>query len=207
MRALGPGSVSSFLKIILDVVYVALWISLGAVALALLAALLFSFNPDLFPAVMTVEAAQVARRGPVFAGMLLAFALSIGGVLVIVDALRRIFVTLTAGDPFHPNNVRRLRLVGDHVHRRGGAAPAFHRQGHPVAEPSHRRGDPGIRCGGAGLAAAAALASHREGAAPVGTVSAVFTVFARFPFSPRHRCERPLAISRNCRKSIFRNSG
>src|SRR5204863_876043 len=28
MRALGPGSVSSFLKIILDVVYVALWISL-----------------------------------------------------------------------------------------------------------------------------------------------------------------------------------
>ena len=36
-----------------------------------------------------------------------------------------------------------LRLVGDHVHRRGGAAPAFHRQGHPVAEPRHRRGDPG----------------------------------------------------------------
>jgi len=112
MRALGPGSVSSFLKIILDVVYVALWISLGAVALALLAALLFSFNPDLFPAVMTSEAAQVVNKGPVFAGMLLAFAISIGGVLVIVDALRRIFVTLTAGDPFHPNNVRRLRLVG-----------------------------------------------------------------------------------------------
>jgi len=112
MRALGPGSVSSFLKIILDVVYVALWIGLGAVALALLAALLFSFNPDLFPAVMTVEAAQVASKGPVFAGMLLAFALSIGGVLVIVDALRRIFVTLTAGDPFHPNNVARLRLIG-----------------------------------------------------------------------------------------------
>jgi hypothetical protein len=54
----------------------------------------------------------VASKGPVFAGMLLAFGLSIGGVLVIVDALRRIFVTLTAGDPFHPNNVRRLRLVG-----------------------------------------------------------------------------------------------
>jgi hypothetical protein len=112
MRALGPGSVSSFLKIILDVVYVALWISLGAVAVALLAALLFSFNPDLFPAVMSSEAAQVASKGPVFAGMLLAFGLSIGGVLVIVDALRRIFVTLTAGDPFHPHNVSRLRLIG-----------------------------------------------------------------------------------------------
>ncbi len=54
----------------------------------------------------------MATRGPLFAGMLLAFGLSIGGVLVIVDALRRIFVTLTAGDPFHPDNVRRLRLVG-----------------------------------------------------------------------------------------------
>ena len=34
------------------------------------------------------------------------------GVLVIIGALRRIFVTLTAGDPFHPDNVGRLRLVG-----------------------------------------------------------------------------------------------
>ncbi|HEY0435612.1 MAG TPA: DUF2975 domain-containing protein, partial [Phenylobacterium sp.] len=54
----------------------------------------------------------VASRGPLFAMMLLWFGLSIGGVLVIVDALRRIFVTLTAGDPFHPQNVRRLRLIG-----------------------------------------------------------------------------------------------
>ena len=47
MRALGPGSVSSFLKIILDVGFVALWIGLGAVALMMLAALLFRRNPDL----------------------------------------------------------------------------------------------------------------------------------------------------------------
>jgi hypothetical protein len=33
-------------------------------------------------------------------------------VLVIVGRLRRIFMTLTAGDPFHPDNVRRLRLIG-----------------------------------------------------------------------------------------------
>jgi hypothetical protein len=112
MRALGPGSVSSFLKIILDVVYAALWIAIGAVGLAMLAALLFSFNPDLFPAVKSADAAVVASRGPLFAGALAIAALSIGGVLVIVDALRRIFVTLTAGDPFHPNNVRRLRLIG-----------------------------------------------------------------------------------------------
>jgi hypothetical protein len=112
MRALGPGSVSSFLKIILDVVFAALWIGLGAVALALLAALLFSFNPDLFPDVLSSNAAVVASRGPLFAGVLLMFGLSIGGVLVIVHSLRQIFVTLTAGDPFHPTNVRRLRLIG-----------------------------------------------------------------------------------------------
>ena len=112
MRALGPGSVSSFLKIILDVVYVILWVALGALGLVVLAALLFSFNPDLFPAVMSADAAVVASRGPLFAGALAVFGLSIAGVLVIVDALRRIFVTLTAGDPFHPANVNRLRLIG-----------------------------------------------------------------------------------------------
>jgi hypothetical protein len=112
MRALGPGSVSSFLKIILDVVFAALWIGLGAVALALLAALLFSFNPDLFPAMLGPNVATVARRGPLLAGVLLGFGLSIGGVLVIVHSLRRIFMTLTAGDPFHPFNVQRLRLIG-----------------------------------------------------------------------------------------------
>ena len=33
-------------------------------------------------------------------------------MLVIVGRLRRIFSTLTAGDPFHPDNVRRLRTIG-----------------------------------------------------------------------------------------------
>ncbi len=112
MRALGPGSVSSFLKVILDVVYFALWIALAALALAVLAALLFSFNPDLFPRVMSTDAAQVASKGPLLALMLLAYAMSVAGVLVIFDRLRRIFMTLTAGDPFHPDNVNRLRLIG-----------------------------------------------------------------------------------------------
>jgi len=112
MRALGPGSVSSFLKIILDVVYAALWISLGVVALALLAALLFSFNPDLFPRGAGGNLAVVSARGPLLAGFLLIAGLTLGGVLTIVSALRRIFMTLTAGDPFHPDNIRRLRLIG-----------------------------------------------------------------------------------------------
>ena len=46
------------------------------------------------------------------AGGLLGAALYLAGILVIVGSLRRIFTTLTAGDPFHPDNVARLRLIG-----------------------------------------------------------------------------------------------
>ena len=111
MRALGPGSVSSFLKIILDVVYAALWIGVVAVSLMVGAALLFTFNPDLLDDV-SLSTGQLAGRWPAVTGGLAAASLYMAGVLVIVGSLRRIFMTLTAGDPFHPDNVRRLRLIG-----------------------------------------------------------------------------------------------
>ncbi len=113
MRALGPGSVSSFLKIILDVVFVALWIGVSVVGLLMLAALLFSFNPEwLADLSVTAGGEEVTNRGPVIAVGLMAAAIYMGGVLVIVAQLRRIFGTLTAGDPFHPDNVARLRMIG-----------------------------------------------------------------------------------------------
>ena len=113
MRALGPGSVSSFLQIILDVVFVALWIGVSVAGVLMLAALLFSFNPDLLADIsVTAGGEEVVNRGPVVAVGLMAAAVYMGGVLVIVAQLRRIFATLTAGDPFHPDNVRRLRVVG-----------------------------------------------------------------------------------------------
>ena len=113
MRALGPGSVSSFLKIILDVVYVALWIGVSVMGVLMLLALLFAFNPDLLAdLVVTAGGEEVENRGPVMTLGLLAATAYMGGVLVIVAQLRKIFATLTAGDPFHPDNVRRLRMVG-----------------------------------------------------------------------------------------------
>jgi hypothetical protein len=113
MRALGPGSVSSFLKIILDVVFAALWIGVAVLGLITLAALLLSFNPDLLGAVrLEGEVAELAERGPLLTAGLAAAALYLAGILVIVGSLRRIFMTLTAGDPFHPDNVARLRLIG-----------------------------------------------------------------------------------------------
>lgn len=115
MRALGPGSVSSFLKIILDVVYVALWIGLGGVGIAILVALLFSFDPTFLQGKLHLETddgAELIGRGPLLAGLLFFAAVYIAVVLGIVQRLRKVFVTLTAGDPFHPDNVRRLRVIG-----------------------------------------------------------------------------------------------
>ena len=112
MRALGPGSVSSFLKIILDVVYVALAISIVLIGVGIVAALLFDIDPALFSQMIRNGPAGSQLSGPEIAGELFGGGLYVGGVLVIVGQLRRIFTTLTAGDPFHPNNVRRLQLIG-----------------------------------------------------------------------------------------------
>jgi hypothetical protein len=114
MRALGPGSVSSFLKVILDVFYYVLWTAAGAIALAALAVVLLSFKPDLLGRQISID--NWAIQGPhmvtIAAVTLVALGLYVGGTIVIVGRLRRIFRTLIVGDPFHPDNVRRLRVIG-----------------------------------------------------------------------------------------------
>ncbi|MDR3508946.1 MAG: DUF2975 domain-containing protein [Caulobacteraceae bacterium] len=112
MRALGPGSVSSFLKIILDVVYVALWIGAGVTAILALGSLVFDIDPALFGRQLTVRIDASGLPRQLLTTDLFAVTAYAIGVLIIVDRLRRIFSTLTAGDPFHPDNVRRLRVVG-----------------------------------------------------------------------------------------------
>ncbi len=114
MRTLGPGSVSSLLKIVLDVVYVGLWIGAFGAGLAALAALLFMADPDLTNNLhfQGLSGHSFSPTAPMIVGGLVAATLYIAGILVIVGRLRRIFATLIAGDPFHPDNVRRLRTVG-----------------------------------------------------------------------------------------------
>ena len=113
MRALGPGSVSSFLKVILDVFYYVLWVSAVLVALAVLALLLVSFNPHVIPAHLYGQIWVMGQApGPGAAALLTVAEAYLIGIVVIVQRLRRIFATMTAGDPFHPDNVRRLRVIG-----------------------------------------------------------------------------------------------
>ena len=112
MRALGPGSVSSFLKIVLDVVHVALSIALGVVATLAVAAPFIHIDPRIFGASADLPPTDIEAARRIAMALLLAGTIYIACVLIIVGRLRRIFATLTAGDPFEPDNVRRLRIVG-----------------------------------------------------------------------------------------------
>lgn len=108
MRAMGPGSVASLLKIALDVAYFLLWAVLAITLLVLLASL---FVPiDSWSASADGEAIPLTRG--LIAGVLGGVVAFCGGFVLILDRLRRIFVTLTRGDPFRPENVRRLREIG-----------------------------------------------------------------------------------------------
>ncbi len=113
MRALGPGSVSSFLKVVLDVVYGALCVAAGAVALAMIAVLLLSFKPEFLQSQVVIGDLDLHGPwiGPVIATTLLGADLYLIGSILIVGRLRRIFLTLIAGDPFDPDNVSRLRVI------------------------------------------------------------------------------------------------
>lgn len=118
MRTLGPGSVSSLLKTALDVAYVLLW--LVGVVTGLLAVFLFVLAP--FAQSLGVggnsividgkDYSDLTRLSLVAGGAILAVCLYCIALILIVGRLRRIFATLIAGDPFQPDNVRRLRIIG-----------------------------------------------------------------------------------------------
>ena len=114
MRTLGHGSVSSFLKVILDVFYFTLLAAAAVVALGIVAVLLLSFRPDLLGSHLKIDELRIDGPwlGPLAAAVLLGVELYIAGSIIIVGRLRMIFRTLIAGDPFHPDNVPRLRVIG-----------------------------------------------------------------------------------------------
>ena len=116
MRALGPGSVSSFLKIVVEVIYVGLCIGAAALLIGALTTLVLQpftglvVNLDL-SALSAEVARQPLRPMPVSLALLTLSAYA-GGLVVVFNRLRRVFATLTLGDPFHPHNVTRLRIIG-----------------------------------------------------------------------------------------------
>jgi Protein of unknown function (DUF2975) len=114
MRALGPGSVSSFLKTVLDVVYYVLLVIGAAALLGMVAALILSFDSRLLGSKATIDGLTIAGpwMGPTLAALAAGVAAYAAGALVIVTRLRLVFMTMIAGDPFEPANAARLRIVG-----------------------------------------------------------------------------------------------
>lgn len=112
LRAMGPGSVSSVLKVALDVAYILLWLITGVLLLLLIAAVFIPLDN----VNITVSGDEGGRQLPLTRTLLLfglgAATAYFGGFMLILRSLRRIFRTLTMGDPFHPANVRRLRQIG-----------------------------------------------------------------------------------------------
>lgn len=112
VRTLGPGSLSSLLKAVLDVVWVLMLVTLAILAAGLLYGVLAAFNPDMpFAHRVRFDGLDRLQAWAVVLARMGTAVLFVGGVLVIVSGLRRIFATLKAGDPFHPDNVTRLRIV------------------------------------------------------------------------------------------------
>ena len=110
MRAMGPGSVSSLLKTALDVVY---YVLLAVAALLLLCAAGALVVPLDRNYVLTLpEGAQVTLTRAVLTTALGLFAVEIGVVVFVLGQVRKVFATLTLGDPFHPANINRLRIIG-----------------------------------------------------------------------------------------------
>ena len=109
LKALGPGSVSSLLKIALDVAYILLWLVTGILLLILIASLFIPLD-NLTVTVGDERQLPLTRSLMVFGlGSVAAY---FGGYVLILRNLRKIFRTLTLGDPFQPDNVRRLRQIG-----------------------------------------------------------------------------------------------
>jgi hypothetical protein len=118
MRALGPGSVSSLLKVGLDLVYFVLWIGLAGLVIGVFAAIVVTPLVPLNDFDLNIngrsdpETVRRFVRGPAIPLLLAAFSAYMGGLVIIVGRLRQIFATLTRGDPFQPLNVQRLRVIG-----------------------------------------------------------------------------------------------
>ncbi|MBS0296537.1 MAG: DUF2975 domain-containing protein [Proteobacteria bacterium] len=111
MRAMGPGSVSSLLKTALDVVYVILWVMVAA-ALLLAIVVLFLQNDRQATLQDGDFMVRVNVTGPRASILLVCGAIYLSIIQFVIGRLRRLFTTLTAGDPFHPDNVARLRMIG-----------------------------------------------------------------------------------------------
>jgi hypothetical protein len=127
MKALGKDSVASIIRIGLNVVWAVLWflaICLGLAALCYGVFLILSatgvLGPNLFPggdSHLRINGEDVGfgdiagYTWPVLVPAFLIGAVAIGGSLMIVWRLRRLFDSFSSGEPFRKENANHLRAI------------------------------------------------------------------------------------------------
>ncbi len=104
MKALGQKSFASFLCASLDVVR---WVLIALLAIMVL----IGIPAYIIDAYVDLSWVSAPPPGVVLWPGMLVFVISLLVALVIVSRLRRIFATLTDGDPFVPENAVHLRVI------------------------------------------------------------------------------------------------
>lgn len=128
MKALGKGSIASIVRIGLQVAWWALWLAAGmlvAAAVAYGVIMILIANGAIDPALLEGGDGRVGDTGnfsvtydtpggatwPVVVPALLIGGVAVGGSLIIVWRLRRLFEAFTSGDPFRRENAQHLRVI------------------------------------------------------------------------------------------------
>jgi len=127
MKALGKGSIASFMEVALRITAIALWVLLGCVAAAALAYAVLTgliaagaVSPDIlaggrgrvdggsFEATFDMDAGLAWQ---VVAPALLSALVAIAGALIIVRRLLKLFESFRSGEPFRKENATHLRVI------------------------------------------------------------------------------------------------
>jgi hypothetical protein len=127
MKALGKGSIASIVRIGLTVAWIALWVAAGCLVVAALAygtflALVSAgvIGPDIFPdgeGHLRIDGQDVGYADlanvtwPVLVPVLMIGGVAVGGALMIVWRLRRLFDSFCSGEPFRRENAHHLRAI------------------------------------------------------------------------------------------------
>lgn len=132
MKALGKGSIASIVQIGLSVAWIVLWavfIAWAAVSISYLVFVLLTtaggIDPATIPAIDSGEQIRIQIEGidpgalrelkwtdwHILGPAILVLGVIVGGALIIVGRLRRLFDSFTTGDPFRRENATHLRVI------------------------------------------------------------------------------------------------
>ncbi|MES1157235.1 MAG: DUF2975 domain-containing protein [Alphaproteobacteria bacterium] len=111
MKALGKGSVASIVRVGLLIAWIVLWIAATALLIGALVSAGFFILLGVHAIKFDIDNASVFQYWPLVGFGFVIGAIVIGGSLIIVWRLRRLFANFVSGDPFHKSNADHLRAI------------------------------------------------------------------------------------------------